>query len=77
MARPKLRFTPEGIVDLCPDLPEYLRNRLIDSLVWSWDDVQPFEVKIEVPRSAEPYVYRLSIKVDLFNEQVAIERSFS
>jgi len=33
MARPKLMFTPEGIVDLCPDLPEYLRNRLIDSLV--------------------------------------------
>lgn len=72
---PELKFSPEGIVDLCPGLPEYHRNMLIDSLEWSWDDIHPFEAEIEVPRSTEPYVYRLSIKVDLFNEQVTIERS--
>lgn len=71
---PELKFSPEGIVDLCPGLPEYHRNMLIDSLEWSWDDCQPFEAEIEVPGSTEPYVYLLKIVVDLFNEQVTIER---
>ena len=75
MARPKLRFTPEGIVDLCPDLPEYHRNTLIDTLEWAWDDINTFEAEIEVTRSTEPYAYLLKIVVDLFNEQVTIERS--
>lgn len=74
---PELKFSPEGIVDLCPDLPEYHRNMLIDSLEWSWDDCQPFEAEIEVPRSTEPYVYLLKVTVDLFNEQVTIEGSLS
>lgn len=72
---PELRFTPEGIVDLCPDLPEHHRNILIDMLDLSWDDINPFEAEIEVPRSIEPYVYLLKVTVDLFNEQVTIERS--
>ena len=74
---PRFKFTPENIVDLCPDLPEYHRNMLIDSLEWSWDDINPFEAKIEVPRSTKPYVYLLKVTVDLFNEQVTIERSLS
>ena len=74
---PELRFTPDGIVDLCPGLPEHCRNILIDMLDTSWDDINPFEAEIEVPRSTEPYVYLLKVTVDLFNEQVTIERSFS
>ena len=74
---PELKFSPEGIVDLCPGLPEHCRTMLIDSLEWSWDDCQPFEAEIEVPRSTEPYVYLLKVTVDLFNEQVTIERSLS
>ena len=73
--KPSFKFTPENIVDLCPDLPEYHLNTLIDTLEWSWDDCQPFEAEIEVPRSTEPYVYLLKVTVDLFNEQVTIERS--
>lgn len=72
---PKLKFSPEGIVDLCQDLPEHHRNILIDMLDTSWDDINPFEVDIEVPRSTEPHVYLLKVTVDLFNEQVTIERS--
>jgi hypothetical protein len=74
---PELKFSPEGIVDLCSDLPEHHRTMLIDSLEWSWDDCQPFEAEIEVPRSTEPYVYLLKVTVDPFNEQVTIERSLS
>lgn len=40
---PELKFSPEGIVDLCPDLPEYHRNTLIDTLEWAWDDCNTFE----------------------------------
>ena len=74
---PELKFSPEGIVDLCPDLPEYHRNTLIDTLEWAWDGCNTFEAEIEVPRSTEPYVYLLKVTVDLFNEQVTIERSLS
>lgn len=74
---PGFEFTPENIIDLCPDMPERCRTMLIDSLEWSWDDIHPFEAEIEVPRSTEPYVYLLSIKVDPLNEQVTIERSLS
>jgi len=73
--KPSFKFSPEGIVDLCLDLPEHHRNILIDMLELSWDDINPFEAEIEVPRSTEPYVYSLKIVVDLFNEQVTIERS--
>lgn len=75
--KPSFKFSPEGIVDLCSDLPEHHRNILIDMLDLSWDDINPFEAKIEVPRSTEPYVYLLKVTVDLFNEQVTIERSLS
>lgn len=75
--KPSFKFSPENIVDLCPDLPEYHRNMLIDTLEWAWDDCNTFEAEIEVPRSTEPYVYLLKVTVDLFNEQVAIERSLS
>lgn len=75
MARPELKFSPEGIVDLCPDLPEHCRDILIDMLDTSWDDINSFEAEIEVPRSTEPYDYLLKVTVDLFNEQVTIERS--
>lgn len=64
---PELKFSPEGIVDLCPDLPEYHRNTLIDTL----------EAEIEVPMREEPYAYFLRVTVDPFNEQVTVERSFS
>lgn len=74
---PKLKFSPEGIVDLCPDLPEYHRNILIDMLDTSWDDCNTFEAEIEVPRSTEPYDYLLKVTVDPLNEQVTIERSLS
>nr|DAM45612.1 MAG TPA: hypothetical protein [Caudoviricetes sp.] len=74
---PELKFSPEVIVDLCPDLPEHCCTMLIDSLERSWDDCQPFEAEIEVPRSTEPYVTCLKVTVDLFNEQVTIERSLS
>ena len=60
---PELKFSPEGIVDLCPDLPEYHRNMLIDTF--------------EVPMREEPYGYFLRVTVDPFDEQVAIERRFS
>jgi len=72
---PKLKFSPEGIVDLCPGLPEHCRNILIDMLDTSWDESETFGVEIEVPRSTEPYVYLLKVTVDLFNEQITIERS--
>lgn len=74
---PELKFSPEGIVDLCQDLPEHCRNILIDMLDTSWDDISPFEAKIEVPRSTEPYVYLLKVTADPFNKQVTIERSLS
>lgn len=70
---PELKFSPEGIVDLCPDLPEYHRNTLIDTLEWAWDDCNTFEV----PMREEPYAYFLRVEVDPFDEQVTIERSFS
>ena len=75
--KPSFKFSPKGIVDLCPDLPEHCRTMLIDSLEWAWDDINPFEAEIEVPRSTEPYVYLLKVTADLFNEQVTIERSLS
>lgn len=75
--KPSFKFTPENIVDLCHDLPEHHRDILIDMLELSWDDINPFEAEIKVPRSTEPYVYSLKIVVDLFNEQVTIERSLS
>lgn len=53
--------------------PEHCRTMLIDSLEWSWDDCNTFEV----PRSTEPYVYLLKVTVDPLNEQVTIERSLS
>lgn len=71
----ELKFSPEGIVDLCQDLPEHHRNILINMVDTSWDDINSFEAEIEVPRSTEPYVYSLKVTVDLFNEQVTIERS--
>lgn len=74
---PELKFSPEGIVDLCPDLPEYHRNMLIDTLEWAWDDCNTFEAEIEVPMREEPYAYFLRVEADPFNEQVTIERSFS
>lgn len=74
---PRFKFTPENIVDLCQDLPEHHRNILIDMLELSWDDINPFEAEIEVPRSTEPYVYLLRLTVDPFDEQVTIGRSFS
>lgn len=75
--KPSFKFSPENIVDLCPDLPEHCRDILIDMLDTSWDDINSFEAEIEVPRSTEPYVYLLKVTVDLFNEQVTIERSLS
>ncbi|MBF1368330.1 MAG: hypothetical protein HXN12_00305 [Porphyromonadaceae bacterium] len=77
LTKPQFEITPEGIVDLCPDLPEYHRNMLIDTLEWAWDDCNTFEAEIEVPMREEPYAYFLRITVDPFDEQVAIERSFS
>ena len=74
---PEFKFSPEGIVDLCPDLPEYHRNMLIDTLEWAWDDCNTFEAEIEVPTREEPYAYFLRVVVDPFDEQVTIERSFS
>lgn len=74
---PELKFSPEGIVDLCSDLPEYHRNMLIDTLEWAWDDRNTFEAEIEVPMQEEPYVYFLRVTADPFDEQVTIERSFS
>lgn len=74
---PEFKFSPEGIVDLCSDLPEYHRNMLIDTLEWAWDDRNTFEVEIEVPTREEPYAYFLRVEVDPFDEQVTIERSFS
>lgn len=74
---PELKFSPEVIVDLCPDLPEYHRNALIDILEWAWDDHNTFEAEIEVPMREEPYAYFLRVTVDPFNEQVIIERSLS
>ena len=74
---PKLKFSPEGIVDLCPDLPEHLRNILIDMLELSWDDINPFEAEIEVPMGGEPYGYFLSVTVDPSDERVTIERRLS
>lgn len=75
--KPSFKFTPENIVDLCHDLPEYHRNMLIDSLEWSWDDCNTFEAEIEVPMWEEPYVYFLGVTVDPSDEQVTIERGFS
>lgn len=74
---PKLKFTPEGIVDLCPDLPEHHRDILIDMLELSWDDCNTFKAEIEVPMWEEPYAYFLRVTVDPSDEQVIIERSFS
>ena len=70
---PGLKFSPEGIVDPCPDLPEFHRNMLIDTLEWAWDGCNTFEV----PMREEPYGYFLRVTVDPFDEQVAIERRFS
>lgn len=75
---PGFEFTPENIADLCPDLPERCRTMLIDSLERAWDDCQPFEAEIEVPRSTEPYVLLVvKVTVDPLNEQVTIESSLS
>lgn len=74
---PELKFSPESIVDLCSDLPEYHRNMLIDTLEWAWDDFNTFEVEIEVPMREKPYGYFLRITVDPFNERIIMERSFS
>ena len=74
---PELMFSPEGIVDLCPDLPEYPRNILIDMLELSWDDYNTFEAEIEVPMWEEPYAYFLRVTVDPSDERVTIERRLS
>ena len=74
---PEFKFSPEGIVDLCPDLPECHRNMLIDALGWAWDDCNTFEAEIEVPMRGEPYGYFLRVVVDPFDEQVTVERGFS
>ena len=74
---PELKFSPEGIVDLCPDLPEYHRNILIDMLELSWDDCNTFAAEIEVPMWEEPYGYFLRVTVDPSDERVIIERRLS
>ena len=71
---PEFKFSPEGIVDLCPDLPEYHRNILIDMLELSWVDCNTFEPEIEVPMWEEPYGYFLRVTVDPSDERVTIER---
>lgn len=50
---------------------------LIDTLERAWDNCNTFEAEIEVPMEGEPYAYFLRVTVDFFDEQVAIERSFS
>lgn len=70
---PELKFSPEGIVNLCPDLPEYHWNTLIDTLEWAWDYCNTFEV----PMWEEPYAYFLRVTVDPLDERITIERSFS
>ena len=75
--KPSFKFTPEGIVDLCPNLPEYHHNMLIDALERAWDESEDFEVEIEVPMWEEPYGYFLSVEVSPLDEQVTIERRLS
>ena len=74
---PEFKFSPEGIVDLCSDLPEHHRKTLTDTLERAWDDCNTYEIEIEVPTREEPYAYFLRVTVDPFNEQVTIERSLS
>lgn len=74
---PKFELSPQGIVALCPGLPPYFRNLLIDQLEWAWDESDDFEVEIEVPMWEEPYTYFLRVMVDPLDEQFTIERSLS
>lgn len=64
MARPELRFSPEGIVALCPELTLSLRTALLNRLDGAWDDFGTFEIEFDVPIKEHPYVYLLKIVVD-------------
>lgn len=67
-------FSPEGIARLCPDLPAYFRNLLIDQLEWAWDESEDFEVEIGVPMREEPYTYFLRVEVAPLDARFTIER---
>lgn len=77
MTKPKFDLSPECIVNLCPDLPSYSRNMLVDQLEWAWDESEDFEVEIEVPMWEEPYAYFLRVKVVPLDERFTIERSLT
>lgn len=71
---PGFEFSSKGIVNLCPDLPLYFRNMLVDQLEWAWDESEDFEVEIEVPMQEKPYYYLLRVVVDPAVKKVSIER---
>ena len=77
MTKPKFDLSPECIVNLCPDLPSYSRNMLVDQLEWAWDESEDFEVEIEVLMWEEPYTYFLRVKVDPSDKSFTIERSLT
>lgn len=74
LMKPKFELSPWGIVALCPDLPAYFRNLLIDQLEWAWDESEDFEVEIEVPMREEPYTYFLRVEVAPLDARFTIER---
>lgn len=70
-------LSPEGIVNLCPDLPVHMRLALLNALDRVWDESEDFEVELEVPTWEEPYAYFLRVKVVPLDERFTIERSLS
>lgn len=73
----KFELSPEGIVNLCTDLPVHMRLALLNALDRDWDESEDFEVEIEVPMWEEPYAYFLRVKVVPLDERFTIERSLS
>lgn len=73
----KFEFSPEGITNLCTDLPVWLRLELLNVLDRDWDESQDFEVEIEVPMWEEPYAYFLRVKFVPSDERFTIERSLT
>lgn len=70
LIRRGFELSPWGIVALCPDLPAYFRNLLIDQLEWAWDESEDFEV----PMREEPYTYFLRVEVAPLDARFTIER---
>lgn len=74
---PTLKFSPEGIVDLCQDLPPAFQTILLNQLESAWDEFEDFEVELEVPMWEEPYGYFLKVMVEPPYGIVTIKRSLS